>query len=76
VLNPHHPRIFLREDDDGDMLPHAGVAGRAASAGNASAPPGGTGGGPKPRTPIRNTADPGNTGGTHERKRRIRRNGE
>ena len=75
MLNPHHPRIFLHEYDDAGAPHPAGAVGRAVSAGNASAPPGGTGAWPTRRIPVRNTAGHGNTGGRHEREHRIRRNG-
>ena len=74
MLNPHHPRIFLHEDDDAGVPRRAGAAGRAEVADNASAPPGDTGVWPTPRMPARNTAGHGNTGGKHERKHRNRRN--
>ena len=73
-MNPHHPRFFLREDDDADAPHRAGAAGRAASCDNASAPPGGTGAWPHHRTPVRNTAAPGNTDDKYGRKRRNHRN--
>ena len=74
MWNPHHPRFFLHEDDDAGAPHPAGAAGHAASAGNASAPRGGTGAWPIRRTPARNTAGHGNTGGRHGKICRSRRN--
>jgi len=69
VWNPHHPRIFLHEDDDDDAPPRGDTAGRAASGDTVSAPPGENSAWPPTRTTARNTAGPDNIDGKHGRKR-------
>jgi len=69
VWNPHHPRIFLHEDDDDDAPPRGDTAGREASGDTVSAPPGENSAWPPTRTTARNTAGPDNIDGKHGRKR-------
>jgi len=74
VWYPHHPRIFLHEDDDDDA-PHRGdTADRAASGDTVSAPPGENGAWQPPRTTDRNTVGPDNIDDKRGRKRRNRGN--
>ena len=70
MWNPHHPRIFLHEDDDDDTPPRGDTADREASGDIASAPPDGTGAWPPTRTTARNTAGPDNIDDKRGRKRR------
>jgi hypothetical protein len=70
VWNPHHPRIFLHEDDDDDAPPRGDTSGRAASGDTGSAPLGENSAWPPTRTTARNTAGPDNIDDKRGRKRR------
>lgn len=74
MWNPHHPRIFLHEDDDDVGPPRADAGGRQASDDTVSAPHGENNAWPPTRTMARNTAAPDNIYDKRGKNRRNRGN--